>query len=374
MSKVQFTIEAQYQKARVGTIHLNGVTVRTPVFMPVGTKATIKWLPLEWLQKAYLGTDDDIRLILANTFHLYLHPGAERIAQHGGLHQFQQRNGLILTDSGWFQVFSLGLSKTGKSLVNIHPHGVTFTSPYDGSKHLFTPQSVVDTQRAFRSDIMMMLDVCSPVHNISKKEVAEHMHITHRWAKEAYQHHMEQYEQHSWVLLPIIQWGLYTDLREESAHLLQQYATDGIAIGGLSVGETKEEMQHILENLTSHLPDDKPRYVMWIGTPEDIRTAIYAGIDMFDCVMPTRLGRHGTAFTAQGNLHLKKAACKDDLGPVEPTCRCMTCTKYTRSYLHHLIKEKEMLWWMLLSLHNIAYLQQIVENIHQEIREKGIQQ
>jgi queuine tRNA-ribosyltransferase len=366
-SKVSFRVLAQQWRARVGELTLNGITIRTPVFMPVGTKATIKGIPLEWMRKEYLWTSNNIRLILGNTFHLFLHPWPQTIAQAGWVHKFQSWDGLILTDSWWYQLFSLWLSKLWKPLAKLHDHGVTFRSPYDGSSHLFTPTNVIDTQRSFGSDIMMMLDVCSPVHDTSKRIVAQHMAITHQRASQAYNYHMEEYNHWRWALFPIIQGWLYHDLREESARTLSQYANDGIAIGGLSVGEWKDAMYQVLQDLNPHLPNHIPRYLMWVGTPEDIRMAIYQGIDMFDCVMPTRLWRHWWAFTRQWTVALKKWIYKNDLQPLDNTCRCMTCSHYTRSYIHHLIKEGEMLWGMLLSLHNIAFLQMLIEEIQNEI-------
>lgn len=281
-----------------------------------------------------------------------------------------REDGLILTDSGWFQVFSLGLwqkTKQGKSLVEIFPHGVEFRSIHDGSTHLFTPSNVVDIQADFGSDIMMMLDVCSPVENITKDEVARQMGITHSRAKMAYEYFQPKYESTRWVLFPIIQWWLYEDLREESAKTLSAYARDGIAIWWLSVGETKQDMKRILEATVPHISKDLPRYLMWIGTPEDLDMSIRQGIDIFDCVLPTRLGRHGTAFSQDWQLKLSNVEFREDFGPVEKSCKCHTCTHYTRAYLHHLCREWEMLWWILLSLHNIAYLHQLCENIRLSI-------
>ena len=344
-----------------GKMLLNGVEVTTPVFMPVGTNATIKGIPLERMTKEYLWSQNDINIILNNTFHLYLRPGHEIVAKAWWLHTFQQWDKLILTDSGWFQIFSLWLSKQGKSLVRIKENAVHFQSPHDGSKHTFTPTGTVDIQRALGSDIMMMLDVCAPVHDISKKKVAHYMDQTHTRAKAQYDHHLQRYDDHRGVLFPIIQWGLHHDLRKISAETLSVYALDGIAIGWLSVGETKEEMYDILTQLHPHLPVEKPRYLMGVGTPEDLLMAIEQGIDMFDCVMPTRLGRHGTAFSPIWNLKLKQHVYKEDFSPLDSTCSCHTCTHFTRAYLHHLTKCNEMLGGTLLSLHNIAYLHNLLE-------------
>jgi len=221
-----------------------------------------------------------------------------------------REDGLILTDSGWFQVFSLGLgkkTKQWKSLVELLPHWVEFRSIHDGSKHLFTPEGVVDIQCDLWSDIMMMLDVCSPVDNITKEEVARQMWITHSRAKTAYEYFEKKYDSSRGVLFPIVQWWLYDDLREESAKTLAAYAKDGIAIWGLSVGETKDEMKHVLEATLPHLPENKPRYLMWVGTPEDIIMSTWQWVDMFDCVLPTRLGRHWTAFSQDWQIKLSNA-------------------------------------------------------------------
>lgn len=365
--KVQFTIQKTAGKARVGQFTLNGQTIQTPCFMPVGTQATIKALPLEFLSTTYLWTKTPIRLLLNNTFHLHLHPGEDIIKQLGGLHHFQNWDGLILTDSGGYQVFSLGLSKTGKPLAKLRPDGVEFRSPHDGSLHFFSPTGTVDIQRALGSDIMMMLDVCSPVLNISKKKVADQMHLTHRRAKEQYDYHQQAYEAHRGVLFPIIQGWLHPDLREESATVLAPYATDGIAIWGLSVGETREEMYTMLDSIEPTLPTDVPRYLMWVGTPEDLREAIYRGIDMFDCVMPTRLWRHATAFGTTWTIKLRNSRYTSDSSPLDPVCQCHTCRNFTKAYLHHLCKQDEMLAATLLSLHNIAFLHRLVEEIREEI-------
>lgn len=365
--KLQFTLQKTNNLARAGQITLNGVTLNTPCFMPVGTKATMKGVPLERMSKEYLGTDTDIQLILNNSYHLYLRPGAEIIKEAGGTHKFQNWNKLILTDSGGFQVFSLGLSKTGKSLVKLHDHGVSFQSIHDGSKHLFTPENVVDLQRDIGSDIMMMLDVCSPVKDITRKKVEQHLALTHQRAKQAYEHHLKNYDDYKGVLFPIIQGGLYPDLRQQSAEILKEYALDWIAIGWLSVGESREEMFHILDELNPHLPTDKPRYVMGIGTPEDLIGAVERWVDMFDCVMPTRLGRHGHAFTSEWTLRIKNQRFAQDFWPLDPECRCHCCRNFSRAYLHHLFREGEMLVGSLLSLHNVAYLHKLCERMRQNI-------
>lgn len=368
--KLHFTIQKTVGKARVGQFTLNGQTIQTPCFMPVWTQATIKALPYEFLTKEYLGTTNPIRLILNNTFHLHLHPGEDIIKQLWWMHTFQNRDGLILTDSGGFQVFSLGLSKNGKPLAKVRENGVEFRSPHDGSKHFFSPIWTVDIQRALGSDIMMMLDVCSPVKDITKKKVSEQMAMTHRRAAEQFAHHKTWYDNYRGVLFPIIQWGLYPDLRAESAAALIPFATDGIAIGWLSVGETREEMYTMLDAIEPTLPTDVPRYLMGVWTPEDLREAIARGIDMFDCVMPTRLGRHGTAFGTSWTIKLKNAQYKTDNSPLDPVCQCHTCRHFSKAYLHHLCKQEEMLAATLLSLHNIAFLHKLVEDVRREMLEE----
>ncbi len=367
MHKLAFTIAKTKGNARVGEFTLNGITIQTPCFMPVGTQATIKALPLEFLSCEYLWTSSPVRLILNNTFHLHLHPGEDIIEKLGGMHRFQNWDWLILTDSWGFQVFSLGLSKTGKALVKLREDGVQFKSPSDGSVHFFSPCGTVDIQRKLGSDIMMMLDVCSPVVNITKRKVADHMAMTHRRAKEQFDYHTSIYDDCRGTLFPIVQGGLYPDLRKESAEVLTPFARDGIAIGGLSVGETREEMYAALDNLVPHLPTQVPRYLMGVGTPDDLRESIMRWIDLFDCVMPTRLWRHGNAFTTQGTIKLKNAGFKTDDTPLDTQCACHTCRHFTKAYLHHLTKQDEMLWATLLSLHNIAFLHRLVQEIRTEI-------
>ncbi|MCK9467290.1 MAG: tRNA guanosine(34) transglycosylase Tgt [Candidatus Absconditabacterales bacterium] len=368
MSKLKFKILKQRGNARVGEIELNGIKLTTPVFMPVGTKATIKGLFLDVLKnEKILGNLDPIKLILANTFHLYLRPGDELIKKAGGLHKFENwEDGLILTDSGGFQVFSLGLGKdenrdkgAHKVDIKLVEDGVHFRSPYDGSKHFFSPEKVVDIQCNLGSDIMMVLDVCSP-GNSDKETLYSQMQQTHRWAKRAYDHFMKKYDKVKGVLFPIVQGGTDLEMRKESAEYLSQFATDGIAIGGVSVGESKEKVREVVEFTTPLLPNDKPRYLMGVGTPEDLLHAIEHGVDMFDCVLATRLGRHGVAFSGKGNINLNNAKFKEDFNPLDDTAEGLK--NYSKSYIHHLLKEKEMLGGIILSLHNILYLHKILEN------------
>lgn len=368
MPKLKFKILKQKWNARVWEIELNGVKLTTPVFMPVGTKATIKWLFLELLKnKEILWDLEPIKLILANTFHLYLRPGDELIKKAWGLHKFENwEDGLILTDSGGFQVFSLWLWKQDNRDTNSHKvdiklveNWVHFRSPHDWSKHFFSPEKVVDIQCNFGSDIMMMLDVCSPAW-VDKKTYKEHMHITHRRAKIAYDHFMKKYDETRWVLFPIVQWGTDKDLRLESLTYLSKLAPDWIAVWWVSVWEGRDLIREIVEFTVPKLPNDKPRYLMGVWTPEDLTHAIEYGTDMFDCVLATRLWRHGVAFSDNGNINLNNAKFKDDFKPLDNTC--LGCKKYSKAYIHHLLKENEILWWSILSLHNILYLHKLLED------------
>ncbi len=372
MNKLKFKILKQVGNARVWEITLNGVTLQTPIFMPVGTKATIKGMVLDMLQDTkYIGDLPMIKLILANTFHLYLRPGDELVKKAGGLHTFENRDWLILTDSGWFQVFSLGLWKddarkwedesSHEVKIKLTEDGVKFSSPYDGSKHMFTPEGVVDIQCNLWSDIMMVLDVCSP-GNADKKVVEKQMQMTHRWAKRAFEHFEKNYDTARGVLFPIVQGWTYLDLRQESIDFLSPYARDGIAVWWVSVGESKSLVRDVVEFVWPKLPNDKPRYLMWVGTPEDITHAIEFGFDMFDCVLPTRLGRHGEAFSDEWNIKINQAKYRDDFSPLTETCGCYTCKNFTKAYLFHLHREKEMLAGILLSLHNIVYLERLLED------------
>ena len=372
MSKLQFKVLKQKWNARVWEITLNGITLRTPIFMPVGTKATIKGLFLDMLQDPkYIGEHiDPIKLILANTFHLYLRPGSKIVKDAGGLHNFENwKNGLILTDSWWFQVFSLWLANQ-KFNAEKHSHKVgmklsedwvKFTSPYDGSKHMFTPENVVDTQCELWSDIMMVLDVCSPAW-ADKKTIEKHIAMTHRRAKRAFDHFKPKYDEARGVLFPIVQGWSYLDLRKESANFLSQFAWDWIAIWWVSVWESKELIQEVVSYTTPLLPNDKPRYLMGVGTPEDLLYWIEQGIDMFDCVTATRLWRHGIAFSDQWNIKITNSQYRTDFTPLTDNCDCYTCKNFSKAYLCHLIREQETLWWSLVWLHNIVYLNRILED------------
>jgi queuine tRNA-ribosyltransferase len=372
MWKLQFKILKQKWNTRVWEITLNGITLKTPIFMPVGTKATIKGLILDILQDPkYIWKDiEPIKLILANTFHLYLRPWSKIIHDAWGLHNFENwKNWLILTDSWWFQVFSLWLANqkfnnekhSHKVGMKLTEDGVKFTSPYDGSKHIFTPENVVDTQCELWSDIMMVLDVCSPAW-ADKITIDKHIAMTHRRAKRAFEHFKPKYDEARGVLFPIVQWWSYLDLRKESADYLSQFAWDWIAIWWVSVGESKELIQEVVSYTTPLLPNDKPRYLMGVWTPEDLLHWIEQWIDMFDCVTATRLWRHGIAFSDQWNIKITNSRFKTDYTPLTDNCDCYTCRNFSKAYLCHLIREQETLWWSLVWLHNIVYLNRILED------------
>jgi len=369
-NKLQFKILKQKWNARVWEITLNWIKLTTPVFMPVWTKATVKWLILDLLKDSkYIWKFPEIKLILANTFHLYLRPGDKLIKKAWWLHKFENRDWLILTDSWWFQVFSLWLGKKNEEFakfdreikIKLTEEWVKFNSPYDGSQHFFSPENVVDIQCNLWSDIMMVLDVCSPAGS-DKKTIQSHLQTTHRWATRAFLHFKSKYNKSRWVLFPIVQWWIYKDLRSDSINFLSQFARDGIAVGWVSVGEWKKSIREIVEFTWPKLPINKPRYLMWVGTPQDILHAVENGFDMFDCVLPTRLGRHGIAFSDQWNLKLDNAKYKADFKPLDKNCWCFTCQHFSKAYIHHLVKENEMLGWILLSLHNISYLHSMLEN------------
>lgn len=339
--------------ARLGLLHLGHGTVETPVFMPVGTAGTVKGIHHEEVERI------GYKLILGNTYHLYLRPGLEVLKQYGGLHRFSAWNRNLLTDSGGFQVFSLsGLRK-------IEEKGVSFQSHIDGSRHLFTPESVIDTQAVIGSDIAMCLDVCTPPE-ISYRAAKEAMELTHRWAQRAIVHR-NQHETMKGNLFGIVQGNFYEDLRKASAEFFNEQDFPGLAIGGLSVGEPKEEFIRFLAHTASYMTKEKPRYVMGIGSPDYILEAVEQGIDMFDCVLATRMARNGALFTDDGILVMKKAIFKFDQGPIEEGCTCRACTHYSRGYLHHLIKSKEMLGGMLATEHNLTYFHRLMEKIRTAI-------
>jgi tRNA-guanine transglycosylase, queuosine-34-forming len=322
--------------------------------MPVGTNATVKAMTKDSL--AEIGFD----IILANTYHLYLRPGVDIIRKAGGLHGFSGWNRNFLTDSGGYQVFSLS------SFRKITKDGVKFRSHIDGSAHFLTPESVVGLQAGFNSDIQMQLDVCTGFGTEWKK-AKEALVITTDWAKRAKKAWLDAPDEYQGKLFAIIQGNFHHDLRKESIESVCELDTPGIAIGGLSVGEPPEVYSEFLESTASLLPDDKPRYVMGIGTPDYILDAVYNGIDIFDCVLPSRNARNGSLFTRDGSIAIKKERFASDFGPIDPDCHCRVCREYSRAYMRHLYKNDEILSSMLATYHNLAFLYQLMEEIREAI-------
>ncbi len=343
-------------KARLGLVELGHGIVHTPAFMPVGTNATVKGMYHDKIKE--IGYE----IILANTYHLYLRPGTDVLKDFGGIHRFSNWDRNILTDSGGFQVFSLsGLRKISAS-------GVTFQSHIDGSRHVFTPEKVVDIQSIIGSDIGMVLDVCTPP-DIEYRAAKEAWNITKQWAQRSLEEKKRLGEAFPGNLFGIVQGNFYEDLRRESALTLSEMDFPGIAIGGLSVGEEKSRFEHFLAYTAEYVTDEKPRYVMGIGSPDYILCAVENGIDLFDCVLATRMARNGACFSDHGHVVLKKAIHKFDHGPIQEGCTCTACTKYSRAYMHHLIKCNEMLGGMLATEHNLTYLFRLMERIREAISE-----
>ena len=344
-----FNLLAKQGRARAGVFHTPHGKIHTPVFAPVGTQATVKSLTPSHLQELQAS------LILANTYHLYLRPGQEVVAELGGLHDFMQWPRPILTDSGGFQVFSLA------GINQIDGDGVTFKSHVDGSLHRLTPEIAIAIQENLGADIIMAFDECAEPYNRAYNKIA--IDRTHAWALRC----LEAKTRSDQALFGIVQGGIFQDLREISAQFISSLDFSGIAIGGLSVGETKAEMHTILDAVDPILPDFKPRYLMGVGTPEDIIHGIMRGIDIFDCVLPTRLARHKAVFTRTGRLNLAKAEHKRSLKPIDNSCSCYTCQNFTRAYLRHLIIAKEILASTLLSIHNLHTLISLTRDIRKAI-------
>ncbi len=351
-SPLAFERLAQDGRARVGRITTLHGTFETPVFMPVGTQATVKSQTTDDLQRA------GVRILLCNTYHLHLRPGEEVIEHLGGLHRFMSWPGAILTDSGGFQVFSLA------RLREVREDGVLFQSHLDGSDVFLGPDQAMAIQQALGSDIAMAFDECPP-HPAARSTVEAAVERTLRWAARCAERRAERPQQ---AVFGIVQGGIHPDLRQHCARELRAMGFDGLAIGGLSVGETKEMMNAVLEDTEPELPVDSPRYLMGVGAPEDLFEAIERGVDMFDCVMPTRNGRNGGCFTWSGKVRLKAAIHREDPGPLDPDCGCSTCRGYSRAYLRHLFNTDEMLGSQLASHHNIAFLQSLMEKIREAIR------
>jgi queuine tRNA-ribosyltransferase len=341
--------------ARRGTLAFERGVVQTPAFMPVGTYGTVKAMTPE--EVAESGAD----IILGNTFHLMLRPGIEIINQHGTLHDFMQWQGPILTDSGGFQVFSLG------KLRKITEQGVTFSSPVNGDRVFLGPEESMQVQRALGADVVMVFDECTP-YPASESEARVSMELSLRWASRSRSAHGDNPA----ALFGIVQGGIYPALREESLAGLSEIGFDGYALGGLSVGESRAEREMILGRLVPGMPADAPRYLMGVGTPEDIVEAVCAGIDMFDCVMPTRNARNGHLFTSTGVVRIRNSAHRTDTGPLDPSCRCYTCRNYSRAYLHHLDKCNEMLGARLNTTHNLTYYQDLMSGLRSAIENSSL--
>ncbi|MHB8776141.1 MAG: tRNA guanosine(34) transglycosylase Tgt [Anaerolineales bacterium] len=341
----QFQITSKNNRARTGIFTTPHGDLVTPVFAPVGTQATVKTLTPEHLK------DISASLVLSNTYHLYLRPGDELVRDMGGLHHFMQWPNPMLTDSGGFQVFSL--SKTRK----IDDDGVTFRSHIDGSTHRFTPEKSIQIQENLGADIIMAFDECSDPNDGAYSGIA--MQRTHRWAERS----VKAKTRSDQALFGIVQGGVNADLRAESAKFIASLATPGIAIGGLSVGETKQQMHDTLKVVLPLLPENKPRYLMGVGTPEDIINGVARGVDIFDCVLPTRLARHHSAFSPEGRLNMMNAGFARDSRPIDETCDCYTCKTFTRAYIRHLIVARELLAGTLLSIHNLRALIRLMELI-----------
>ncbi len=347
-----FVIDATDGPSRLGRLTTAHGVVRTPAFMPVGTLGTVKALCPQDLK------DAGSQISLGNTYHLDLRPGDELVARRGGLHAFMGWDGPILTDSGGFQVFSLsGLRK-------LTPDGVEFRSHIDGSKHFFTPEKVLDIQRNLGSDIMMVLDECVPYgedHAYTEKS----LDLTHSWAERSRAYHAPG--QFGQLLFGIVQGGFFKDLRERSAQAICSMGFDGHAIGGLSVGESTAEMYELMAHTAPLLPAEKPRYLMGVGKPLDILEGIANGIDMFDCVLPTRNARNGTLYTSEGQVNIKRAQYKEDDSPLDPACTCYTCRTFSKAYLRHLYVAQELLSYRLNSIHNVHFFLELAHGARQAI-------
>lgn len=340
-------------KARRGIVHTPHGDIQTPVFMPVGTQAAVKAMRPEQVR------DMGAEIILSNTYHLYLRPGHEIVREAGGLHKFMNWDRAILTDSGGFQVFSLG------SLRKITEEGVKFRSHIDGSPHMITPEKSIEIQNSLGSDIMMAFDECAP-YPADRTYVKNSLERTTRWLKRCKDYHRD-WERQS--LFGIMQGGMYKDLRRQSAEEIVELDLPGYAIGGLSVGEPKALMLDILDDCVDYLPEDKARYLMGVGSPDYLFEGVERGVDMFDCVLPTRIARHGLAMTSAGRVNIKNAMYERDWEPLDPECDCYTCRNYSKAYLRHLFKSGEMLSSMLLSNHNLHFLIKMMGNIRKAIEE-----
>ncbi|QZY57056.1 tRNA guanosine(34) transglycosylase Tgt [Crassaminicella profunda] len=351
--KYELIKECKQSGARLGRITTPHGTIETPIFMPVGTQATVKAMTPEELKEI------KSQIILSNTYHLYLRPGHKLVEKAGGLHKFMNWDRPILTDSGGFQVFSLG------DLRKISEKGVEFRSHLDGSKHFISPEKAIEIENALGADIIMAFDECAP-YPADRNYVKNSLERTTRWAKRCKEAHKNPNTQ---GLFGIIQGGMYKDLREQSAKEIIDLDFPGYAVGGLSVGEPKPLMYEVLEHTTPLMPKDKPRYLMGVGSPDCLIEGAIRGIDMFDCVLPTRIARNGTAMTSVGKVVIKNAKYAEDFMPLDPNCDCYTCKNYSRAYLRHLFKASEILSARLVTYHNLHFLLKLMENVREAIKE-----
>ncbi|MBN1266685.1 MAG: tRNA guanosine(34) transglycosylase Tgt [Anaerolineales bacterium] len=354
MKPFSYEIHSRDGAARCGAFYTPHGILQTPVFAPVGTRATVKALTPAQLKEL------NATLVLANAYHLYLRPGDELVSSFGGVHQFMAWEGPMLTDSGGFQVFSHGDQR------KVDEDGVTFRSHIDGSEHRFTPEKSIAIQENLGADIIMAFDECAVPDN--RRYVENAMQRTHAWAVRC----VNAKTRDDQALFGIVQGGIYPDLRRESADFITALNTPGIAIGGLSVGESKEEMAAMIETVVPRLPENKPRYLMGVGSPEDIVNGVIRGIDIFDCVLPTRMARNYAALTRLGQLNLRNAVFREDKRPIDPTCTCYTCRTFNRGYLRHLATTKEMLSATLISIHNLHTLIQLARDLQLAIQEQRI--
>jgi queuine tRNA-ribosyltransferase len=353
MFKFELIKKSDECKARLGRIHTNHGDIETPIFMPVGTKATVKAMTPEELKNI------EAQIILSNTYHLYLRPGHELVKEAGGLHNFMNWDRPILTDSGGFQVFSLG------NLRKINEEGVEFRSHIDGSKHFISPEKAMEIQNCLGSDIMMAFDECVP-YPATYEYTKDSMERTTRWAKRCKEYHKNTENQ---ALFGIVQGGMYKDLRTQSVNQLTQLDFPGYAVGGLSVGEPKELMVELLDHTVEQLPENKPRYLMGVGSPDYLFESVESGIDMADCVLPTRMARNGAFMTSAGQVTIKNAKYTHDFSPIDKECDCYTCKNYSKAYIRHLFKENEILGARLATIHNLFFLINLMKNIRMSIKD-----
>ena len=356
--RYEVVAEDPHTEARAGLLHTRHGTIETPVFMPVGTRASVKALSQEDLREL------DVRIVLGNAYHLYLRPGDDLIARAGGLHGFMNWDRALLTDSGGFQVFSL------KGLTRIEEEGVHFQSHLDGSFHLFSPEKVMEIEHHLGADVIMAFDECTP-YPATEDYARLSMERTQRWAERCVQHHDElgTHESGGPALFGIVQGSVYEPLRRRSTRDLVGLDLPGYALGGLGVGEPTDRMLGMIEACVPELPAERPRYLMGVGLPSDLAQCVTRGIDMFDCVIPTRNARNGTLFTSQGRVRIKNAIHAEDLGPIEPGCTCKTCQHYSRAYLRHLFQTNELLGLHLATYHNVFFYLELMRTIRQAIIE-----